>query len=109
MKEGISCVLLHTLEELLFQLSFCDLDFDGLVDLLLVSPLVVGIVLDGCGEEGVDECGLSQAGFTSNLGGLMRSVYNPWSFLNQRSTTHHDSEGSTSLCDNLVALYDEVS
>lgn len=57
----------HTLEELLLQLSLCDLDLDGLVDLLLVSPLVIGIVLDGRGEQGVDEGGLSEARFASNL------------------------------------------
>ncbi len=32
-----------------------------------MPALVVRIVLDGCGEESVDEGGLSQAGFTSDL------------------------------------------
>lgn len=58
-----------TLEELFLQLSLGDLDLHGLVDLLLVPALVVGIVLDGGGEKGVDEGGLAQAGFTSNLAG----------------------------------------
>lgn len=57
----------RTLEELLLKLGLCDLDLDGLVDLLLVSPLVIGIVLDGRGEEGVDEGGLAEARFASNL------------------------------------------
>jgi len=35
--------------------------------LLVVSALVVGVVLDGGGEEGVDEGGLSEARFASNL------------------------------------------
>ena len=58
---------LCTLEELLLKLCLCDLDFDSLVHLLHVAALVVGIVLDGGGEEGVDEGGLSKARFTSNL------------------------------------------
>jgi len=32
-----------------------------------VTALVIGVVLDGSGEEGVDEGGLSQPRFTSNL------------------------------------------
>jgi hypothetical protein len=59
--------LLRTLEELLLQLSFGDLDLDGLVDLLLVPALVVGVVLDGGGEERVDEGRLAQPGLASNL------------------------------------------
>ena len=57
----------HTLEELLLELSLGDLDLDGLVHLLVVSSLVVGIVLDGGREEGVDECCLSKTGLASNL------------------------------------------
>ena len=56
-----------TLEELLLQLGLGNLNLDGLVDLLLVSSLVVGIVLDGGGEKRVDEGSLAQTGFTSNL------------------------------------------
>jgi len=58
---------LFTLEELLLELGLCDLDFDGLVDLLCVSALVIGVVLNGGGEEGVDECSLSESRFASNL------------------------------------------
>uniref|UniRef100_A0A1Y1LA43 Uncharacterized protein n=1 Tax=Photinus pyralis TaxID=7054 RepID=A0A1Y1LA43_PHOPY len=47
------------LEELLLELSLGDLNFDSLVDLLLMSALVVGIVLDSGGEESVDEGGLA--------------------------------------------------
>lgn len=57
----------RTLEELLLELSLCDFDLDGLVDLLLVAPLMVGIVLDGRGEQRVDEGGLAEAGLASNL------------------------------------------
>ena len=56
-----------TLEELLLQLGLGNLNLDGLVDLLLVSSLVVGIVLDGGREEGVDEGGLAQARLAGNL------------------------------------------
>jgi hypothetical protein len=56
-----------TLEELLLELSLGDLDLDCLVHLLVVSSLVVGVVLDGCGEEGVDEGCLSKTGLASNL------------------------------------------
>ena len=60
-------VVVPTLEELLLKLSLGNLNLDSLVDLLLVALLVVGIVLDGGGEEGVDECGLAQARLASNL------------------------------------------
>jgi hypothetical protein len=50
---------LLTLEELLFQFSLCDLDLDRLVHLLRMSLLVVGVVLDCGGEEGIDKGGLS--------------------------------------------------
>lgn len=58
---------LRTLEKLLLELSLGDLNLDSLVDLLLVASLVVGIVLDGGGEESVDEGGLAQARLASNL------------------------------------------
>lgn len=57
----------HTLEELLLKLGLCDLNLDGLVNLLLVSSLVVGVVLDGGREQGVNEGGLSEARLASNL------------------------------------------
>lgn len=53
--------LAHTLEELLLQLGLGDLNLNGAVDLLLVAALVVGIVLDGGREKGVDEGCLSQS------------------------------------------------
>ena len=57
----------HTFEELLLKLSLCDLDLNSLVNLLCVSFLVVGVVFDCCGEEGVDEGSLSQSRLASNL------------------------------------------
>jgi hypothetical protein len=51
---------LHTLEELLLELGLGDFDLDRLVHLLVVSSLVVGVVLDRGGEEGVDEGRLSE-------------------------------------------------
>lgn len=48
-----------TLEELLLQFGLCDLNLDSLVDLLCVSSLVVGVVLDRGREQSVDECSLS--------------------------------------------------
>jgi hypothetical protein len=56
-----------TFEELLLELSLCDFNFDSLVDLLGMSSFVVGVVFDGGGEEGVDEGGLAQSRFTSDL------------------------------------------
>lgn len=56
-----------TLEELLLELGLGDFNLDRLVDLLLVSALVVGVVLDGRGEEGVDEGRLAQTRLASNL------------------------------------------
>lgn len=56
-----------TLEELLLKLSLGNLDLNRLIDLLLVAALVIGVVLDGGGEQGVDEGRLSQAGLASNL------------------------------------------
>jgi hypothetical protein len=56
-----------TLEELLLELGLGDLNLDRLVHLLVVSSLVVGIVLDGGGEERVDEGCLSETRLASNL------------------------------------------
>jgi hypothetical protein len=50
-----------TFEELLLQLCLCDLNLDGFVHLLCMTSLVILVVLDRGGEEGVDECGLAQA------------------------------------------------
>jgi len=49
----------YTFEELLLQLCLCDFNLNGLVDLLGMSSLVIGVVLDCCREESVDEGGLS--------------------------------------------------
>jgi len=79
-------VLALTLEELLLQLGLGDLDLDGLVDLLGVTAAVVGVVLDGGGEEGVDKGGLAQARLAGN----------------------HDSESGTALRNNLVTLVGQL-
>lgn len=65
--DGQSNGALPTLEELLLELGLGDLNLDSLVHLLVVSSLVVGIVLDGGGEEGVDEGSLSETRLASNL------------------------------------------
>lgn len=92
----------HTFEELLFQLGFGDLDLDRLVHLLCVSPLVVGVVLDCSGEQGVDEGSLSKSRLASNL---TRSV---WVRPVESARADHDGEGSTSLGDDLVSLVGQV-
>lgn len=56
-----------TFEELLLQLRLGDFDFHRSVNLLLVTALVVGVVLDGGREQGIDERGLSQSRLSSNL------------------------------------------
>ena len=61
------CLRALTLEELLLELGLGDLDLDGLVDLLRMTAAVVGVVLDGGGEEGVDEGSLSETRLASNL------------------------------------------
>lgn len=65
-----------------------------------MTALVVGVVLDGGREQGVDKGGLSQAGFTSDLYVLM-SILAP-SIARYPESTNHDSEGRTPLGDNLV-------
>ena len=56
-----------TLEELLLELSFGNLDLNSFVHLLVVSSLVIGVVFDGSREESVDEGCLSEARLASNL------------------------------------------
>jgi hypothetical protein len=85
-------VLIRTLEELLLQLSLGDLDLDRLVDLLLVPALVVGIVLDGGGEERVDEGGLAQPGLASNLAN------------GQNKARHHDRHAILTMIVNAAPL-----
>jgi hypothetical protein len=60
-------VELRTLEEFLLQFCLCDLDFNSLINLLCVSALVIGIVLDGGREECVDEGSFAQSRLASNL------------------------------------------
>lgn len=57
------CYLLkkRTFEELFLQFGLCDLDFDGLVDLLLMPTFVDGVVLDSRGKKGVDESSFAQS------------------------------------------------
>ena len=73
-------------EELLLQLGLGDLDLDRLVDLLGVAAAVVGVVLDGRAEEGVDEGRLAEP----------------------RLAGDHDGEGGAALGDDLVALVGEL-
>jgi hypothetical protein len=75
-----------TLEELLLKLGLGDLDLDSLVDLLRVTAAVVGVILDGGGEESVNEGGLAQARLAGN----------------------HDSESGTALRNNLVTLVGQL-
>lgn len=106
----------HTLEKLLLELGLGDLDLDGLVDLLLVSALVVGIVLDGGGEKGVDEGRLSQAGLASDLlselsvGVRTRhaSYHGGGVWQPGRSESYHNREASTTLGNDLVSLIRQV-
>lgn len=56
-----------TFEELLLQLSLGDLNLDSPVNLLLVTALVVGVILDRGREQGVDEGSLSTSRLSGNL------------------------------------------
>ena len=85
-KKARKLVRALTLEELLLKLGLGDLDLDSLVDLLRVTAAVVGVVLDGGGEEGVDEGRLSKARLAGN----------------------HDSESGSALRNNLVALVGQL-
>lgn len=49
----------HAFKELLLELSLCNLDFHGLINLLRMAALVIGVVLDSGREESVDEGCLS--------------------------------------------------
>jgi len=66
--------LARTLEEFLLKLSLGNFDFNSLVDLLGVSAFVVGIVLNGSREQGIDECSLPETRFTSDLGIVSSAV-----------------------------------
>jgi len=95
---------LCTLEELLLQLGLGNLALDGLVDLLLVSALVVGIVLDGGGEQGVDEGSLSQSRLASNLDKTVRRSFT----IALDGDADHNSECGASLRNNLVPLVRQI-
>lgn len=62
-----TCGMKRTLEELLLELGLCDFNLDSLVNLLLVTTAVICVVLDGGGEESVDEGGLAETRLASNL------------------------------------------
>ena len=96
MRRGIR----RTFEELLFQLSLGDLNLDRLVDLLSMSPFVIGVVLDGGGEESVDEGCLSETRLAGNLGSVSHGARTSYHF----KPSYHNREGRSSLCDNLVTL-----
>lgn len=97
---------MHTLEELLLQLGLGDLDLDRLIDLLLVPALVVGIVLDGGGEEGVNEGRLAQPGLASNLARKLEG--NSGNLTENSFLPDHDGERGTPLRDNLVPLVGQI-
>ena len=56
-----------TFEELLLQLRLGDFDLHSAVNLLLVTALVVGVVLDSSRKQGVDKGSLSKSRLSSNL------------------------------------------
>ena len=87
----------RTFEELLLKLSLSDLDLHSLVDLLGVTPSMVGIVLDGRREQRVDKGGLSKARFA---GDLWHSA--PISPPVDGVEVYHDRESGSPLRDNLV-------
>lgn len=77
-----------------------------------MTALVIGVVLNGCREQGVDEGRLSQAGLTSDLAikynvrHLDRAT--AVRMLVCSRSTYHDGESSTALGDNLVPLVGQV-
>jgi hypothetical protein len=56
-----------TFEELFFQFCLCDLNLDRFVNLLIMTALVVGVILDSGREKGVDERSFAQPRLASNL------------------------------------------
>jgi hypothetical protein len=68
-----------------------------------MSALVVRVVFDRGGEEGVNEGSFSKSGFASNL--EVVRIDNSWILRSRRpGKAYHNSESSSSLCDNLVSL-----
>jgi len=94
----------RTLEEFFLELSLCNFNLDRLVNLLVVAALVVGIVLDGGGEEGVDESRLSKARFAGNLKPMSLVVYKDECLVG----AYHDGEGSSTFRDDLVSVQGQV-
>lgn len=90
---------MRTLEELLLELGLCDLNLDCLVHLLVVSSLVVGVVLDGGGEERVDEGRLAEARLAGDLFLLATARCTA-----RVKDAYHDGEGGPTLRDNLVPM-----
>jgi len=70
------------LEELLLQLRLCNINLHRLAQLLLMAALMIRVVLDGRGEERIDEGRLSKA----------------------RLAGYHNGEVGAALGDNLVSL-----
>lgn len=79
-------MIYHTLKELLLELGLRNLNLHRLVNLLGVSAAVVGVVLDGRAEQGVDE------------GRLAKS----------RLACDHYRKGCAAFGDDLVALVREL-
>lgn len=87
-----------------------------------MSALVVGVVLDGRGEEGVDEGRLAQTRLASNLRAkacvLVTVRTNKQSSSPgrrrvckrqiSRAIAYHDGEASSTLRDNLVSLVGQI-
>jgi hypothetical protein len=59
-----------TFKELFLELCLCDFNLDRLVNLLVMAALVIGVVFDGRGEEGVNESGLAESRLAGHLDGL---------------------------------------
>lgn len=71
-----------------------------------MSLLVVCIVFDCGGEEGVDKGRLSQSRFTGNLKQFRKKERKKRivELENYLADAYHDGESCSSLCDNLVSL-----
>lgn len=74
----MSTLSIYTFEELLLKLGFGDLNFHCLIHLLVVAPLMIRVILDRGGKEGVDERSFAQAGLSSDL-----------QFVSRRFQRHH--------------------
>lgn len=103
--EKVNCCLsLHrlstrTLEELLLQLCLRDFDLNRLVNLLGMSALVIGVILNCGREECVDLRGVS---FAAREKVLRRT--DKCCLSKSRFTSNHNSERCSSFGDDLVTL-----